>query len=86
MNERPGAKFHTVEEFAEHLKPLHMAFIELYKAIKISMTFPVSIAGCERSFSKLKLIKTHLRTTMGRGQLGFFDVYEKPPLGYQTPH
>ena len=50
MNERTGATFHTVEEFAEHLKPLFMAFTELYKVIKIAMTLPVSTAGCERSF------------------------------------
>ena len=56
--------FETVEEFVKYLKPLEMAFSELLKAAKIAITLPVSTAGCERSFSKLKLIKNHLRTTM----------------------
>nr|CAI5858450.1 unnamed protein product [Callosobruchus analis] len=30
---------------------------------------PVSVASCERSFSKLKLIKTYLRSTMGQERL-----------------
>ena len=38
------------------------------------MTLPVSTAGCERSFSKLKLIKTHLRTTMADERLKSLTV------------
>ena len=34
------------------------------KAIQISLMIYVSTAECERSFSALKLIKTHLRSTM----------------------
>ena len=30
------------------------------------MTLPVTVASVERSFSKLKLIKNHLRSTMGQ--------------------
>nr|CAI5826314.1 unnamed protein product [Callosobruchus analis] len=38
-------------------------------AIKIFLTMPVTVASCERSFSKLKLIKTYLRSTMGPERL-----------------
>lgn len=38
-------------------------------AIKIFLTMPVTVASCERSFSKLKLIKTYLRSTMGQERL-----------------
>ncbi|XP_015270496.1 PREDICTED: uncharacterized protein LOC107113656 [Gekko japonicus] len=33
-------------------------------ALRILLTLPVSVASGERSFSKLKLIKTHIRSTM----------------------
>ena len=33
-------------------------------ALRILLTLPVSVASGERSFSKLKLIKTYLRTSM----------------------
>jgi len=32
--------------------------------LRIMLTMAVSVAGCERSFSKLKLIKNYLRSTM----------------------
>ena len=38
-------------------------------AIRIYLTLAVSVALCERSFSKLKLIKTYLRSPMGQNQL-----------------
>jgi len=36
---------------------------------RISMTMPVSVAAGERIFSKLKLIKTYLRSTMNQERL-----------------
>ncbi|XP_051953036.1 uncharacterized protein LOC127622912 [Xyrauchen texanus] len=42
--------------------------VELYPnlsiALRLMMTVPVTVASGERSFSRLKLIKTHLRSTM----------------------
>ncbi|EFN60558.1 Zinc finger MYM-type protein 1, partial [Camponotus floridanus] len=38
-------------------------------ALRIFLTLPVTIASCERSFSKLKLIKTYLRSSMGQCRL-----------------
>ena len=37
--------------------------------MKIIATMPVSLATGERSFSKLKLIKTYKRLTMGKDRL-----------------
>ena len=37
--------------------------------LRIFLTIAVSVASCERSFSKLKLIKTHLRSTMTTSRL-----------------
>jgi len=44
-------------------------FPTLYIALKIAVTLPVTSASTERSFSKLKLIKTRLRTTMSQPRL-----------------
>lgn len=38
-------------------------------AFRILLTIPVSVASGERSFSKLKLIKTYLRNSMGQDRL-----------------
>lgn len=38
-------------------------------SFRISLTIPASVASGERSFSKLKLIKTYLRNSMGQDRL-----------------
>lgn len=44
-------------------------FPNLYVALRIALTLPVSVASGERSFSKLKLIKNYLRSTMSQERL-----------------
>lgn len=44
-------------------------FPAIATAIKLLLTIAVSIASCERSFSKLKLIMTHLRSQLGQTKL-----------------
>ncbi|XP_025407424.1 zinc finger MYM-type protein 1-like [Sipha flava] len=48
---------------------LKSIFPSLFMLIKIGVTIPVSSCSPERSFSKLKLIKTRLRSTMGEDRL-----------------
>jgi hypothetical protein len=38
-------------------------------AMRILLTIPVTVASGERSFSKMKLIKTYLRSTMSQDRL-----------------
>lgn len=59
-----------------------MAFIEPYQEVfhvfsrlcKIALAIPVGTAACECSFSCLKFVKTHLRTTMGEDRLSDLGV------------
>ena len=44
-------------------------FSEVCTALLLFLTLPVTIATSERSFSKLKLIKNHLRSTVGQERL-----------------
>ncbi len=53
----------------EMLLPLETAFPTIKKGVVIAMTFGVSSATVERSFSSLRRIKTYLRSTMSHGQL-----------------
>lgn len=45
------------------------SYKSLATALQILLTIPVSVASCERSFSKLKLIKNYLRSTMTENRL-----------------
>ncbi|KAK0147356.1 Zinc finger MYM-type protein 1 [Merluccius polli] len=46
----------------------------LWVALRIACTLPVTVATAERSFSKLKLIKTYLRSTMAQERLSGLAV------------
>ncbi len=57
--------------FAEERKNI---FPLTNKAYRLLLTAPVTVAKDERTFSRLKLIKTHLRTTMSDERLGALIV------------
>ena len=44
--------------------PYRDAFFELVQLLLIALSIPATSAGCERSFSKMKLIKSVLRNRM----------------------
>ena len=59
----------SISAVLDKLKPLKHGFPALWTLLHLALTFPVSNAKCERSFSVLKLIRTHLRATMGQERL-----------------
>ena len=46
----------------------------LFLCLKLYLTVAVSIASCERSFSKLKLIKCYLKSIMGKSKLSALAI------------
>lgn len=52
-----------------HDKDLSEIYPNFWTALRIAMTLPVTVAQAERSFSKLKLIKSYLRSTMSQERL-----------------
>lgn len=60
----------TSEDFLKSLAKFGKdVFFSLQVAVQLLLTLSVSVASCERSFSKLKLIKNYLRTTMSQDRL-----------------
>ncbi|KAK0140222.1 hypothetical protein N1851_022876 [Merluccius polli] len=52
-----------------HAKDLLEIYPNFWTALRIALTLPVTVAQAERSFTKLKLIKAYLRSTMSQERL-----------------
>lgn len=48
---------------------LQETFFNVHTALRIFLTIPVTVASNERSFSKMKIIKSYLRSSMGQERL-----------------
>ena len=68
----------TIKELAELLlinfNSLTSSFPEVITASLLFLTLPVTTATAERSFSKLKLIKNYLRSSMGQQRLSDLSI------------
>lgn len=68
----------TIRELAEFLlikhSELSSTFSEVITACLLYLTLPVTVASAERSFSKLKIIKTYLRSTMCQVRLSSLGI------------
>ena len=49
-------------------------FSNIMTVLKLLFTLPVTVASAERSFSKLKLIKNYLRSTMSTDRLNLLAI------------
>ena len=58
----------TLIEILNQIKRLD-SFPNAYIAYRIMLTIPATVASAERSFSKLKIIKSNLRSTMSQERL-----------------
>ena len=57
-----------------HKNGLESSFPNIDIALRIFLTLPVTVATNERSFSKLKLIKNYLRSSMGQDRLSHLAI------------
>lgn len=64
-----------------HKKHLKELYPDLWIALRIACTLPVTVASAERSFSKLKLIKTYLGSSMGQDCLTGLAIIS---INYET--
>ena len=67
------SKLDTLKDLAELVIIKHVSIMtsiaDVSVAFKLFLTLPVTVASAERSFSKLKLIKSFLRSTLAQGRL-----------------
>ena len=64
----------SIFEFLRRIIPLCTAFPQTMKMIKGALTMPVSQVTCERSFSKMKIIKNYLRNSMSDDRLSHLTL------------
>ena len=66
------------------LEDLTFSYPALENALRLYLTIPVTVASAERSFSKLKIIKNYLRSTMSQGRLAslaILSIEEETSMG-----
>jgi len=63
-SETTGVAVNTTLQLLILLEPYRDALYELHRLLVIACTLPATSAGCERSFSTMKLIKNYLRNRM----------------------
>jgi hypothetical protein len=59
---------------SERMLGLETLYPNTVIVLKILLTMPVTVAGGERSFSKLKLIKTYLRSRLSQEKLNSLAI------------
>ncbi|VFQ93600.1 unnamed protein product [Cuscuta campestris] len=73
FNTLQTSEFSNPIDVLKHLKELG-CYQNACIAYRILLTVPVTVASAERSFSKLKLLKSYLRSTMSQDRLSGLTV------------
>jgi hypothetical protein len=67
-------------KFFEYVRAAN-CYSNIYIAYRILFTLPLTVSSVVRSFSKLKLLKNHLRSTMSQERLnGLATIYIEEKL------
>jgi hypothetical protein len=71
-----GKRIRSAADVLKHLCENEMtsSYSKLVSAIVLFLTLPVTVATAERSFSKLKIIKNYLRSTMAQERLNALAI------------
>ena len=69
-------EFQSISDVLKYIQECELtsSYSNLVLAIIIFMTLPVTVASAERSFSKLKLIKTYLRSSIAQDRLDVLAI------------
>ena len=59
----------TIADILTLMRPLSAGFRSMWKIVQLALTFPVTNAASERSFSTLRRVKTYVRSTMSQDRL-----------------
>ena len=59
----------TLHDVYDQLGTVPLGFPQLMECLRIAMTFGITSAAAERSFSSLKRVKTYLRSAMTQDRL-----------------
>ena len=76
MEKSEAKNLHEAEGW---LKDKHLFYPTLAKAYQFALIIPISVACNERSFSKLRLVKSYLRSTMKVNHLDFLMILALSP-------
>ena len=68
-NARKEKRAATFIDLYDEIKHDILCYSEVKKLMEIALSLPLTSCSAERAFSKLKLIKTRLRSTMGQERL-----------------
>ena len=68
------SKANNLREAAMWLQGKWKFYPSLAKAYQLALTIPISVASNERSFSRLRMVKNYLRSTMKEERLDFLMI------------
>ncbi|XP_022893954.1 uncharacterized protein LOC111408425 [Olea europaea var. sylvestris] len=69
LREAISTEINGAVDVLDYIKRMNCCFANAWIAYRILLNIPITVASAERSFSKLKLIKSYLRSTMSQERI-----------------